>query len=149
MGIIESSTKVLMKIAFRFEFFYPQAINFFLNRKLKEYKNKGQISDYKVKTRRRGKYHYFLEMDLFVDKNSGGERNTWRQKRTRENNNRCWNKRTINGNVKRKHDKHASYNAASNGSAKKRIKLHFFNVINIGLPNFLFLLIYIDLTKGL
>ena len=77
MGIIESSTKVLMKIAFRFEFFYPQAINFFLNQKLKEYKNKGYLSDYKVKTKRRGKYHYFLVLDLFVDKIPGGERNIW------------------------------------------------------------------------
>lgn len=75
MGIIESSTKVFMKIAFRFEFLYPQAINFFLKRKLKEYKTNGQISDYKVKTKRRGKYHYFLEMDLFIEKIPGGEKN--------------------------------------------------------------------------
>lgn len=81
MGIIESSTKVLMKIVFRFEFFYPQAINFFLNQKLKEYKSKGQISDYKLKTKRRGKYHYFLEMDLFVNKIPGGEKKYLKKKK--------------------------------------------------------------------
>ena len=76
MGIIESASSVLIKIAFRFEIFYPQAINFFLNRKLKEYKNKGTITDYKIKTKRKGKYHYFMEMDLFIDKIKGGEAHT-------------------------------------------------------------------------
>ena len=73
MGIIESASLVFMKIAFKFEIFYPQAINYFINRKLKEFKNKGTIADYKVKTSRIGKYHYFLEMDLFLDKIKGGE----------------------------------------------------------------------------
>ena len=76
MGIIESTYSVLMKIAFKFEIFYPQAINYFLSRKLKEYKNKGTITDYKVKTKRKGKFHYFLEMDLFLDKIKGGEEHT-------------------------------------------------------------------------
>ena len=76
MGIIESASLVFMKIAFRFEFLYPQAIKFFLDRKLKEYKNKGTLTDYKVKASRIGKYHYFLEMDLFLDKIIGGGKNT-------------------------------------------------------------------------
>lgn len=76
MGFIESSISVAMKIALRFEIFYPQAIRLFLNRKLKEYKGKGKLTDYKVKTKRIGKYHYFLEIDLFINKINGGEKNT-------------------------------------------------------------------------
>jgi hypothetical protein len=72
MGIIESSYSVFIKIAYRFEVLYPQAIKFLLDRKLKEYQNQGTLSEYKVKTKRMGKYHYFLEMDLFVD-TKGGE----------------------------------------------------------------------------
>ena len=73
MGIIESSFSVLVKLAFRFEIFFPQAFQLFLTRKLKEYQGKGVISDYAVKTKRMGKYHYFLEMDLFLNTTTGGE----------------------------------------------------------------------------
>jgi len=72
LGIIESSYSVFIKIAYRFEILYPQAIKILLNRKLNEYKNKGTLTDYKVKTGRMGKYHYFLEMDLFLDTEKGG-----------------------------------------------------------------------------
>ena len=71
---IDSSISVAFKIASRFEILYPQAIRLFLNQKLKEYKNKGSLEDYKVKTKRIGKHHYFLEMDLFLDKINGGEK---------------------------------------------------------------------------
>lgn len=77
MGLIESSYLVLVKIAYRFEIFYPQAIKYFLNQKLKEYKTKGTLTDYKVKTKRMGKFHYFLELDLFLDIKSGGEKDIW------------------------------------------------------------------------
>lgn len=73
MGIIESSFSVFVKLGFRFEIFVPQALKIFLNRKLKEYKGSGVISDYEVKTKRIGKYHYFLEMDLFLNVSNGGE----------------------------------------------------------------------------
>ena len=53
---------------------YPRAIKFLLNRKLEEYKTKGTLTDYKVKTKRMGKFHYFLEMDLFLDTEKGGEK---------------------------------------------------------------------------
>ena len=76
MGLVESTLQVAIKIAFRFEIFYPQAIRLFLTRRLKEYKNKGTVTDYKVKTKRIGKYHYLLEMDLFLNNIKGGEKNT-------------------------------------------------------------------------
>ena len=73
MGIIESSVSVLVKLAFRFEMLFPQFIKFLLNRKLKEYKEKGEITDYKVKAKRKGKYHYSFEVDLFLKNKKGGE----------------------------------------------------------------------------
>ena len=76
MGLVESSYSVFIRIAYRFEIFYPQAMKYFLNRKLNEYKTKGTITDYKVKTKRMGKFHYILEMDLFLDKIKGGGRDT-------------------------------------------------------------------------
>lgn len=76
MGIIDSSYSVFIKIAYRFEILYPQAIKYFVNQKLREYKNGGKLADYKVKTKRLGKLHYFLEMDLFLENRKGGETNT-------------------------------------------------------------------------
>ena len=73
MGIVDSASSVLMKIAFKFEVLHPHLIQFFLNRKLKEYKNIEKLDDYKVKAQRLGKNHYFLEMDLFLETNRGGE----------------------------------------------------------------------------
>jgi hypothetical protein len=73
MGILSSATSVFAKIAFRFEIFFPQLIGFFVGRKLKEYKAKGLIEDYHVKSKRRGKYHYLFDMDLFLKTGKGGE----------------------------------------------------------------------------
>ena len=74
MGIVESASSVFMKIAFRFEVLYPRAIQFFVNRKLKEYKNQEKLDDYKVSAQRLGKNHYFLEMDLFLKTDGGGDK---------------------------------------------------------------------------
>ena len=73
MRIFDSVVAVFTKIAFRFEFFFPQFIGFFIGRKLKEYKEKGLIEDYRVKSNRRGKYHYFFDLDLFLKVEKGGE----------------------------------------------------------------------------
>jgi hypothetical protein len=40
---------------------------------LKDYKEKGLIEDYKVKSKRRGKYHYIFDVDLFLNIEKGGE----------------------------------------------------------------------------
>jgi hypothetical protein len=73
MGILNSVVHVFAKIAFRFEVVFPQFIGFFMGRKLKEYKNKGLLEDYRVKSKRRGKYHYFFDLDLFLKTGEGGE----------------------------------------------------------------------------
>jgi hypothetical protein len=72
MGILNSVVHVFAKIAFRFEVVFPQFIGFFMGRKLKEYKNKGLLEDYRVKSKRRGKYHYFFVLDLFLKTGKGG-----------------------------------------------------------------------------
>ena len=73
MEIRELIISGLIKVSFRFERFFPQFIKLFLNRKLEEYREKGVLTDYKVKTKRRGKYHYSLEVDLYVNVKKGGE----------------------------------------------------------------------------
>ena len=73
MGIREYIASLLVKVSFRFERFFPQIIKFFVNRKLEEYKKRGLISDYRVKARRKGRYHYSFIIDLSLDINRGGE----------------------------------------------------------------------------
>jgi hypothetical protein len=73
MKLFDSVVAVFSKIAFRFEFFFPQFIGYFIGQKLKEYKQKGWINDYKVKSKRKGKHNYFFDVDLFLDIEKGGE----------------------------------------------------------------------------
>ena len=80
MGIFDSVVAVFSKIAFRFEFFFPQFIGFYIGQKLKDYKQKGWIEDYKVKSKRKGKYHYLFDVDMFLKIEKGGE-NLWLKKR--------------------------------------------------------------------
>jgi hypothetical protein len=80
MGFFESVIVVFSKIAFRFEFFFPQFIGYYIGQKLKDYKQRGWIEDYKVKSKRKGKYHYFFDLDLFLKIEKGGEI-AWLKKR--------------------------------------------------------------------
>ena len=47
---------------------------------MKEYKEKGLIEEYKVKSKRKGKYHYLFVLDLFLKIEKGGEI-AWLKKR--------------------------------------------------------------------
>jgi hypothetical protein len=80
MGILSSAASVFAKIAFRFEFLFPQFIGFYVGRKLKEYEEKGLLDSYKVKSKRRGKYHYLFDLDMFLKIEKGGEI-SWLKKR--------------------------------------------------------------------
>jgi hypothetical protein len=80
MGILDIVVAVFSKIAFRFEFFFPQFIGYFISQKLKDYKQKDWIEDYKVKSKRKGKYHYLFNVDIFLKIEKGGE-NLWLKKR--------------------------------------------------------------------
>ncbi len=68
MSLKEAFFSSLIRFSFRFERFFPRFITLFLNRRLKEYKQKGALTDYRVKAKRRGKYHYNFEVDLFLNK---------------------------------------------------------------------------------
>jgi len=74
MGFRVRITSNLVKFSFRLERLFPQFIKFFINRKLKEYKNRGLISAYKVKAKRRGKYRYSFNINLLLVINNGGEK---------------------------------------------------------------------------
>ena len=80
MDVFSSAVSVFSKIAFRFEFLFPQLIGYFVGQKLKNYKEKGILEDYKIKSKRKGKYHYFFDVDLFLKIEKGGEQ-SWLTKR--------------------------------------------------------------------
>ena len=65
-SVREKLTGLLLRVAFVFEPLAPTAISFFLGRRLNELKEEGLISDYKSRTRRLGKFHYRIEIDLDV-----------------------------------------------------------------------------------
>ena len=55
---------LLVRVGFIFEPISPPFVSFFLGRKLKEWKNKQLIRDYKTKTKRIGKFHYKINIDM-------------------------------------------------------------------------------------
>jgi hypothetical protein len=57
---------VLLRVAFAFEPLAPPAITYLLSRRLGQLKQQGKISEYRAKTRRLGKFHYTVEIDLDV-----------------------------------------------------------------------------------
>ena len=73
MGLRDWTASNLIKFSFKFERFFPQFIKFYLNRKLNEYKQRDILTDYYVKAKRKGKYHYTFEVDLILGNKKGGE----------------------------------------------------------------------------
>lgn len=63
-SLIGSAVRVLMRVAFVFEPLAPAAITVLMNQQLHRFKESGAISNYKTHTKRLGKYHYRIEMDL-------------------------------------------------------------------------------------
>jgi len=55
---------LLVRFVFVLEPISPRFVSFLLGKKLKEWKNKQLISGYKTKTKRIGKFHYKIDMDL-------------------------------------------------------------------------------------
>jgi hypothetical protein len=58
----------LLRLFARFALFFepisPRFISFWLGRRLENWKNSGIIHDYKINTKRTGKFHYKIEVDL-------------------------------------------------------------------------------------
>ncbi|MEM3000454.1 MAG: hypothetical protein QXV09_01740 [Candidatus Bathyarchaeia archaeon] len=55
---------ILMKGAFLFEPLAPRVISYYLTRQLKELESEGRLSSFHAKTRRLGKFHYKMEINL-------------------------------------------------------------------------------------
>jgi hypothetical protein len=63
-SLVGSAVRVLMRVAFVFEPLAPTAITVLMNQQLHRFKEAGAIGDYKTHTKRLGKYHYRISMDL-------------------------------------------------------------------------------------
>jgi hypothetical protein len=63
-SLIQSFTRVLLRIVFVFEPLAPTAIMLLINQQLKRFKDSGVIGSFKTKTKRLSKYHYKIEIDL-------------------------------------------------------------------------------------
>jgi len=65
-SFIESVARVLLRVVFVFEPLAPTAITVLMNQQLHKYKEAGAIGNYKTKTKRLGKFHYRIEINLDV-----------------------------------------------------------------------------------
>jgi len=65
-SLIESAIRVLLRVAFVFEPLAPTAITVLMNQQLSRFKEAGRIGNYKTRTRRLGKFHYRIEINLDV-----------------------------------------------------------------------------------
>jgi hypothetical protein len=63
-SLVESVVRVLFRVVFVFEPLAPTAITVLMNRQLRRFKERGAIGDYKTRTKRLGKFHYRIEINL-------------------------------------------------------------------------------------
>ncbi len=63
-SLIDSAIRVLLRVAFTFEPLAPTAITVLMNQQLHRFKEGGLIGDYKTHTKRLGKFHYRIEINL-------------------------------------------------------------------------------------
>ena len=63
-SLIDSVVRVLLRVVFVFEPLAPTAITILMNQQLHKFKDAGRIENYKTKTKRLGKFHYRIEIDL-------------------------------------------------------------------------------------
>ena len=59
-----SLSSLLARLVLLFEPISPRFVSFLLRRKLKEWKNEGLIDGYKARTKRIGKFHHKIHIDL-------------------------------------------------------------------------------------
>ena len=62
--ISQTFTGLMVRAAFIFEPLAPRFISYYLGQKLKEWREEGRISDFETKTKRLGKFHYKITLDL-------------------------------------------------------------------------------------
>lgn len=63
-SLIDSAIRVLLRVAFTFEPLASTAITVLMNQQLHRFKEGGLIGDYKTHTKRLGKFHYRIEINL-------------------------------------------------------------------------------------
>jgi hypothetical protein len=63
-SLVDGTVRVLMRVAFVFEPLAPTAITVLINQQLHRFKEVGAIGYYKTRTKRLGKYHYRIVMNL-------------------------------------------------------------------------------------
>lgn len=131
-----SFSSLRVRLVLLFEPISPRFVSFLLRRKLKEWKNEGLIDGYNTKTKRIGKFHYKIYLDLDLTSGQAGRilRDTliqalkrirrwydgWTEERTSKNH--SWNrdKRGLNGNSQRKH----SSDDEDDARAKERVRVN-------------------------
>ncbi len=62
--VSERLFNVFLRFGFYLEPLAPPAISFFISRRLETLQQQGLISNYKANTKRLGKFHYKVEVDL-------------------------------------------------------------------------------------
>lgn len=63
-SLMESAIRVLFRLVLVFEPLAPTAITIYLNQQLNRYRDAGVIGAYKTRTKRLGKFHYKIQLDL-------------------------------------------------------------------------------------
>ena len=63
-SLIGSAIRILLRVIFVFEPLAPTAITILMNQQLHRFKETGAIGEYKTKTKRLGKFHYRIEINL-------------------------------------------------------------------------------------
>ena len=63
-SLVESAVRVLLRVVFAFEPLAPTAITVLMNQQLRRFKNAGAICDFKIRTKRLGRFHYRIEVNL-------------------------------------------------------------------------------------
>ena len=60
-------TRFLLRVAFAFEPLAPTAISYYLSRMLRDWERQGIVEDYRAHTKRLGKFHYKVEINVEVN----------------------------------------------------------------------------------
>lgn len=72
MSVKDVLFSALIRFSFRFERFFPYILRAFIIRKLGEYQRNGMLADYTVRAARRGRHHFAVQIDLYLE-----EKNVW------------------------------------------------------------------------
>ena len=57
-------SRLLVRVAFVFEPVTPRLVSYYIGRTMKKWKQRNLILDYKTRTKRLGKFHYKIQIDV-------------------------------------------------------------------------------------